>query len=168
MSSDRDSDAETGDNSETSSKPEVSSESYLRDTLNTHLGGILYAGSFAASKSSQKYVDPGLQINGVGSISLLLRVQDAKAIAKIGKQAPFGRGTAIVVDKSFRNTIELSVEQFQIRNPASSKEMTDIITLLGRDLGFPYSPLGMTAELYKMLLYEEGAFFKPHKEYHSP
>ena len=73
-----------------------------------------------------------------------------------------------IVDRSFRDNIELNPEHFQLCNAAWSEEMTHIITLLGRDLGFPEGPSGMKAELYKLLLYEEGALFKPHIEYQIP
>ena len=94
MSSDRDTETGNDDNCQSSSGIEVSSESCLQASLRSYLREIRYAGSFAASKSSQRTVDPGLQVNGVGAISLPLRIQDAKAIAKIGNQAPFGRGTS--------------------------------------------------------------------------
>ena len=115
-------------------------------------------------RASQQNVDPGLHINNVGNISLPLREEDAKLIMKAGRQAPFGRGSETIVDTSFRNTKQLDIDSFQLRNPAWTQYLQDIIKPLGVGLGFQDSPSGIKAELYKLLLYEEGAMFKPHKE----
>lgn len=40
-----------------------------------------------------------------------------------------------------------------------------VVRTAAEDLGVAGSPNSVPAELYKMLLYEEGALFKPHKEY---
>lgn len=162
-SSEADLESETGSSSVPSS-PGESPADMIKRKLRSCLSNVRYAGSFMASKSAEKVVDPGLHINKVGNISLPLRLQDAKAIMKLGTQAPFGRGSATIVDKSFRNTIELSPGQFELRNPAWPQEIVDIVTRLCKVLGFTDSPLGIKAELYKMLLYEKSAMFKPRKE----
>ena len=109
-------------------------------------------------------MDPGLHIEGVGPTSLPLRIHDADAIKRIGTQAPFGRGSETIVDTSFSNTIELDANHFELQNPAWSAELTAIVSELCRELGCDDSPRGIKAELYKMLLYEQGAMFKPHTE----
>ena len=109
-------------------------------------------------------MDPGLFVGGVGNISLPLTVDNAKAIMKISAQSPFGRGTKTVVDTSFRNTKELNPDKFQLRNSAWSAYLEDVISRLRPSLGLPDDSTGMTAILYKLLLYEKGAMFKPHRE----
>ena len=43
--------------------------------------------------------------------------------------------------------------------------LKDIVRTAAEDLGVAGGPDSVQAELYKMLLYEKGAMFKPHKEY---
>lgn len=115
-------------------------------------------------QATQLNVDPGLHIDNVGNISLPLQSSDAKKIMATSRQAPFGRGSRTIVDISFRNTKELDIDHFRLRNPAWEQYLQDIIKVLGAGLGFPESPAGIQAKLYKLLLYEKGAFFRPHKE----
>lgn len=136
----------------------------IKDQLRYCLADVKYVGSFTASQARQRNVDPGLHVNDVGSISLPLRSADAKGIMKAGSQAPFGRGSKTIVDMEFRNTKELDTSQFELRNPAWGQELRDIIAHLGPTLGFQEGTSDIKPELYKLLLYEEGAMFKAHKE----
>ena len=151
--------------STSASPPPELSPTRIRNQLAGCLSHVRYAGSFTSSRVSQLNVDPGLYINDIGSISLPLTLENAKAIMKAAHQAPFGRGSETIIDKSFRNTRELNVDCFQLRNPAWTQYLQDIVTPLGIALGFTDSPAGIETVLYKLLLYEEGAMFKPHKEF---
>ena len=96
-------------------------------------------------------------IDDIGDISLPLKGEDARAVMKAGGQTPFGRGSEIVVDTSFRNTKRLDVDCFELRNLAWTVHLETIIKRLGPGLGLPDAPPGIKAELYKMLsLYAEG------------
>lgn len=155
-----DSDAEASQTSSAGPDP----QSIIKNNLSYRLDNVRYAGSFAAAHSSQWIIDPGIHVDQVGDISLPLTIGDAKALMTVGIQAPFGRGSDTVVDKSFRNTVELNPERFQLRNTAWPVALQEYIRRLGRELGFPDSPSGIKAELHKLLLYEEGAMFKAHTE----
>lgn len=177
MEVDKDDDDELGMDSEESSPngrasisrsdstiPEELAPTFIRNELHRCLSSVKYVGSATASQTHQKNVDPGLHIDDVGNISLPLTERDAEAIMKIGSQAPFGTGSATIVDTSFRNTKELNPNQFQLRNPAWSEYLEEIITQLCVRLGFPNSPSGIRGELCKMLLYDTGAMFKAHED----
>lgn len=69
-----------------------------------------------------------------------------------------------MIDTSVRNTKELNPTQFELRNAAWAEYMIEIVAALGMELGYTQSPEGIEAQLYKLLLYEKGAMFKPHKE----
>ncbi|KAL8861907.1 MAG: hypothetical protein Q9178_001776 [Gyalolechia marmorata] len=142
-----------------------SSITNTREELRSCLAQVKYAGRFTASRTSQQNVDPGLYIDKIGSISLPLRVEDAERIIKSAKQAPFGRGSRTVVDKSFRNTKELDPNSFQLQNPAWTGFLADTIEELGAGLGYQDSPAAIRADLHKLLLYDQGAMFKAHREY---
>ncbi len=163
-SSEPDLESQSGSEASDESTPEDLYPAYVRNQLRYCLSNVRYAGSFTASRTCQRIVNPGIRVNDIGDITSPLTVQDAKAILKVGAQSPFGRGSATIIDKSFRNTVELNPDQFKLCNPAWSQEINRIVALLGEDLGFSDSPSGIRPNLYKMLLYEKDAMFKAHKE----
>ena len=60
---------------------------------------------------------PGLDVSGVGPVSLPLTQSSVNEIIKICEQAPFGKKEKTIVDKSVRNTWQLSPSHFQFTNP---------------------------------------------------
>ena len=136
----------------------------IRDQLRSCLSAVKYVGSFAAYQKCLKAVDPGLHVSGIGDISLPISSANAKAIILAGSQAPFGRVTKTIIDTNFRNTKELSPDKFHLRNPAWEQELQEIVSHLGSGLGFHDACSSITAILYKLLIYDEGAMFKAHKE----
>ncbi|KAL8909958.1 MAG: hypothetical protein Q9171_004724 [Xanthocarpia ochracea] len=148
----------------TSSAQDQSWITNTREELRSCLAQVKYVGRFTAFRTSQQNVDPGLYIDKIGSISLPLRVEDAERIVKSAKQAPFGRGSRTVVDKSFRNTKELDPNSFQLQNPAWTGFLADTIEELGAALGYQDSPAAVRADLHKLLLYDQGAMFKAHRD----
>lgn len=118
-------------------------------------------GSFAAFHTYQSYVNPGLDIEGFGPVGLPLTPTDAESIARFCKQSPFGKGDKTLVDTSVRRSWELDTTQFQCRNPAWKSYLAELEKKAKDDLGVAW---GGRADGYKLLLYEEGAFFKAHKD----
>lgn len=155
------------------SDPDVS----LRDSLLNLKAGFLDAldsiqssGMFAAFEQLDGFVDPEIFVPGIGSIPLPLQEQTARSLIQTCHQAPFGKGEQTVYDTSVRNTWELDANQFELRNPAWAKYIKQITRSALKELGFDEDDIfGIRAELYKLLLYEKGAMFKPHKEhvYHT-
>jgi hypothetical protein len=130
------------------------------------LESIESSGTFAAFQQLDGFVDPQVFVPGVGKIQLPLQKQTARSLIEACHQAPFGKGEKTVVDVSVRNTWELNASQFELRNPSWPKYLHTITQSALQELGFDEDAmLGVRAEPYKMLLYEEGAMFKPHKEY---
>ncbi|KAI1462399.1 hypothetical protein F4805DRAFT_474356 [Annulohypoxylon moriforme] len=131
----------------------------LKLRLLTCLDGIQTTGNVAASKHYESFVNPGLMV-GDTLIPLPLVPRDAETIKNASRQAPFGRGDETVVDTSVRNTWELDHTQFKLTNPDWKAYILSLMTDAGKSLAIPQ----MRAEPYKLLLYEEGSFFKPHKD----
>jgi hypothetical protein len=120
------------------------------------------ARSFATFAIYPRAANPGITIAGIGKVGLPLSERDAQAIIKISHRAPFGKGSHTIVDTTVRKTWELNVGQFKLENPSWQRTLQEIV-------GDVKTKLGVRSEIealpYKMLLYEEGAMFKPHKEY---
>jgi predicted 2-oxoglutarate/Fe(II)-dependent dioxygenase YbiX len=106
---------------------------------------------------------PGLVVDGVGPIGLPLSEALAHAVAARCEQAPFGRGSETLVDTTVRNTKQLPPEAFQIQNPQWDEYVNKLVANVSHDFGVQEN-LKVEAQLYKMLLYEKGSFFKMHRD----
>ena len=133
----------------------------FKDQFKWCLDDVQHEGTFSAFRHHTQFPNPGLHVQGLGIVGLPLSDRDAKAIAALCRKSPFGRGDETVVDETVRKTWELDASQVSCRNPAwipFEKTLADqVIT----DIGVQVTAL---AQPYKLLLYEEGAFFKPHRD----
>lgn len=71
-------------------------------------------------------VQPGLEVEGVGRISLPLTDEKALELKATCSLAPFGRGTETVVDTAVRNTFQLTPQQFRLTNPSEPGHVASI------------------------------------------
>jgi hypothetical protein len=133
----------------------------FRAGLQECLDNIQHGGSFSSFHTFESYVNPGLDISDYGSVGLPLAVRDAESITRICKQSPFGKGSQTVIDTTVRKTWELDGSQFQCLNPAWTSYLNSLVKQAIEDLGVQVK---VYAEQYKLLLYEQGAFFKTHKD----
>ncbi|KAK8078931.1 2og-fe oxygenase protein [Apiospora phragmitis] len=107
------------------------------------INAIQLFGDVAWSKHCPHLMLPGLEAGGTLIPLPLVTPRDAEVIRKACHQAPFGRGEETVIDESVRKTWEVGREGFSFSNP---------------------QPDGARADPYKLLLYDPGSFFKPHKD----
>lgn len=136
-------------------------DSEFKERLRDCLGKVASAGSFATYHHAPLFPNPGLYIKEFGLFALPLRDDDAKAIAKLSTLAPFGMKDKTIVDTAVRNTWELNASEFEFQNPAWKSFFDDLVRQAIVGLGVRVT---VRAESYKLLLYEEGAFFKAHKD----
>ena len=57
-------------------------------------------------------VDPGMEVEGLGTITLPLKPKTAKELVASCQLAPYGKGNQTLVDKNVRNTFELDPKKF--------------------------------------------------------
>jgi hypothetical protein len=105
---------------------------------------------------------PGLEVDGLGALSLPLSKTQARKLIKQCRQAPYGKGTETLVDTDVRRTWELDPDRFQLTNPKWEELIEKIVANVQRELGLEDRKL--TAHLYKLLVYEKGGFFLPHRD----
>lgn len=139
--------------------------SVIKHELLAHYSAQTSSATFATSGACPDAVNPCLSVTGIGTVGLPLSDRDAKAIIGASRQAPYGKGTETFVDTSVRKTWEIDADAFQVRNAAWPKFLEGILKKVSHDLGIIGGSAAIEARPYKMLLYEEGAMFKPHKEY---
>ena len=105
---------------------------------------------------------PGLEVDGLGAVRLPLGTAQARKLIKLCRQAPYGKGTETVVDTNVRRVWELDPGQFQLTNPKWDDLVASILQDVQRALGLEDRKLA--AHLYKLLVYEKGSFFLPHRD----
>src|SRR5271165_6219587 len=106
-------------------------------------------------------VDPGLDVDGLGLIRFPLKQAKAKELVAHCQVAPYGKGTQTLVDRKVRNTFDLDPRKFRLSQEWNSA-VAGAAELAARQLGLPAEQV--EARLYKLLVYEKGGFFLPHRD----
>ena len=106
-------------------------------------------------------VDPGLDVEGMGRIKFPLSRAAAKALVACCRVAPYGKGSRTLVDTKVRKTFELDPAEFRLSD-AWNSAVADATRTVAEQLGLPDQQL--EARLYKLLVYEPGGFFLPHRD----
>jgi hypothetical protein len=104
---------------------------------------------------------PGLYVKGVGSIGAPVTEADAKRLIAKATQAPYGRGEETIVDTDVRRVWQIEPAQFSLRNAAWNAHLEEIVAAVKQDFGIHRK---VTPHLYKLLIYEKGSFFAPHRD----
>ncbi|QDS73371.1 hypothetical protein FKW77_007200 [Venturia effusa] len=138
--------------------------SELKDRLYACLSEVKSEGSFSSYQHASMFPNPGLYIKKLARVvPLPLSDHDAREIAANSALAPFGKKDETVVDTTVRNTWEINASEFEFRNPAWQPFFKQITDKAVKQLGVDSDAI-VEAQSYKLLLYEEGAFFKAHKD----
>lgn len=125
------------------------------------LAEIKGAGSYATS-GLQPFIFPGLMVAGFGTISFPILPDQAKQLIKVAKQAPFGKGKKTILDKNVRSGWEIDGKKVTFGNPDWESLLMKVLEIVKRDLGI--EDRTVSAKMYKLLIYEKGDFFLPHKD----
>lgn len=110
--------------------------------------------------------NPVIEITSAGIVGLALSSCGADAVRKASHTAPFGRGEETLVDETIRKTWEISATNISTRNPQWNQWIQgSMLPMCMEKMAIPlaYRPY-IRAEMYKLLLYEEGAHFRPHRD----
>ncbi|OGM50443.1 hypothetical protein ABOM_000897 [Aspergillus bombycis] len=136
----------------------------IKKGLNLALDDIRSPGSFMAGANIHTAVNPGLHIPDVGNIGLPISAEHAKAIIQSCHPSPYGKGTETLVDESVRKSWQPDASQFTLQNPIWQHQVEMFMDKAVTGLGLAANWPEVKAELYKLLIYQEGAFFLPHRE----
>lgn len=104
---------------------------------------------------------PGLEVEGAGSIGLPVSAEDARRLIMAADQAPYGRGTETIVDTDVRRVWQLEPSGFSLRNPGWQTHVDEIVQAVAQRFAITGD---VRSELYKLLVYEAGSFFAPHRD----
>jgi len=133
----------------------------LKTSILNCLQNLKGSGKFAAVHTTD-FELPGLVVDEVGEIAFPLTEQQAQALIKAAHQAPFGKGSKTVLDTNVRSAWEINAGKLRFSNPKWATFLEKTVQKVKEELGL--ADYTIEANLYKLLLYENGDFFLPHKD----
>jgi hypothetical protein len=119
-------------------------------------------GDFQVSGKHESPV-PLLSVEGVGQLSFPVPASQARdLIAAAAERAPYGRGDQTLVDESVRKVWQIAPEKISLEGKGWASRFEELVVRVAEGLGLP--PKEVSAEFYKLLIYDEGGFFQAHRD----
>lgn len=133
----------------------------LKENILNCLKDVKGSGKFLSSQTTE-FQFPGLEVDGVGEIAYPVNAAQAKALIQAAHKAPFGKGRETIVDNNVRSAWEIDAAKLTFNGSRWAGLVDKIVSNIKPDLGL--EDYTISAHLYKMLIYETGDFFLPHKD----
>ena len=124
------------------------------------LGKVRRPGDFFAAGTTE-LLAPLLEVEGAGPVALPLLPIQARELIGVAEPAPYGRGEQTVIDPAVRRCWQIGPDRVRIRGRHWARTLETILARVAEGLGVD-API--TAEFYKLLLYDEGSFFIGHRD----
>ena len=105
---------------------------------------------------------PRLEVEGAGMVSFPVPEAQARALIEAAERAPYGKGAETLVDASVRDCWQIDAERVRLGGEAWPGTFARILEAAAAGLGC--SSERLDARLYKLLVYEPGGFFLPHRD----
>ncbi|HRI28818.1 MAG TPA: hypothetical protein PK715_12235, partial [Chitinophagales bacterium] len=134
----------------------LSEEALLQELLS-----IEGNGSFTTT-GVKNFVQPGLYITDIGDVGLPLSKAQAQELIAYAKQAPYGKGLQTLTNTTVRSTWEIDAKKVAFQNEAWKPLLKEVIKEVKNGLGLNNTKI--KPKLYKLLIYQTGDFFLPHKD----
>lgn len=116
-------------------------------------------GAFFAS-GSRICPMPGLEVDGVGPIAMPVLPYQGEQLVAAAEAAPYGRGADTLVDETVRRTWQIDTARIRVTDAVWASTLAAIVGDVAEQLGAG----DVRADLYKMLVYDSGSFFVPHRD----
>ena len=134
--------------------------SSIAEQLAELLSSVRRPGDFYASGTVELHA-PRLQVDGVGRVALPLLPMQAEQLVAAAEQAPYGRGADTLIDTQVRRTWQIGADRLRIEGKHWTRTLDGIVSRVADGLGVA-EPIA--AELYKLLVYDQGSFFVSHRD----
>jgi len=134
--------------------------SALTTELAEILRTVLRPDDFYATGTTDVYA-PGLEVEGVGVIALPFLPSQAAQLIAMADRAPYGHGEDTVVDTEVRRVWQIRADQIRLQGRHWGRSLAAIVARAADGLGVS-GPV--EAELYKLLVYDQGSFFVSHRD----
>jgi len=129
--------------------------------LETVLSGVRQPGDFFVCGAMELPM-PRVEIEGAGTLSFPVPDPQIAAIVKRAERAPYGKGESTIVDASVRKVWQISAGHVRIGGKSWNVNFENILSKVKTGLGC--NDAIVTAELYKLLVYDRGGFFLAHRD----
>ena len=105
---------------------------------------------------------PRLEVDSVGTVAFPVQTAQVRALIQAAERAPYGRGPETVLDTSVRDCWQIDAGHIRLGGGGWKESFRSILQRVADGLGCPSDRL--EARLYKLLIYEPGGFFAPHRD----
>ncbi len=119
------------------------------------------SGKFVSS-GTVSFLFPQLELKGLGELSYPVNNIQANALIQLAQKAPYGKGGKTLLDNSVRSVWEIDVNNLHFTGNKWGIFLESLLSEIKPQLGI--EDYVISAHLYKMLIYEKGGFFLPHKD----
>lgn len=136
---------------------------YNRDLrgLEDLLSAVRRPGDFFVEASFEVPM-PRLEVDGVGALSFPVPETQIRQVIAHASRAPYGRGEKTILDESVRRVWQLPPTAVRLGGKSWGKTFAQILARVAEGLGCADTPI--SAELYKLLVYDKGGFFAAHRD----
>lgn len=131
------------------------------ESLEKMLSEVRRSGDFFAHGSVEVPM-PKLEVQGVGLISFPVPETQIRQLIERAERAPYGRGEETILDASVRKVWQLSSAIVRVGGKSWADSFRGILDRVAAGLGCEQG--SVSAELYKLLVYDQGSFFKAHRD----
>ena len=132
------------------------------DSLVEVLSGVRRPGDFYAMGVAETPM-PSLAIEGVGVISFPVPQDQAREmIAQAAERAPYGKGEKTLVDETVRKVWQIAPGKIKLGGKAWTTHFDQMVSRMVAGLGCEGA--AVSAEFYKLLIYDTGGFFVAHRD----
>ena len=125
------------------------------------LSGVERAGDFFVS-GAMEIPMPRVEVEGMGVLSFPVPPTQIAALIHRATRAPYGRGEQTLLDGSVRRVWQLPPDKVRLGGKSWAATFDDILQQVVAGLGCEGMPV--SAELYKLLVYDTGGFFLAHRD----
>lgn len=105
---------------------------------------------------------PRVEVDSVGVLSFPVPGEQIERIIQRAQRAPYGRGEKTIVDTSVRKVWQVGPDKVRLGGKSWPSTLEAILATVRTGLGCGDEPV--EARLYKLLVYDEGGFFKAHRD----
>lgn len=125
------------------------------------LTGFQRAGSFFTSGEMECPM-PRIELDDAGPLSFPVPDEQVARLIEAAERAPYGRGEETVLDTSVRKVWQIAPSAVEISGKSWKATFDSIFHDVLHGLGCEAGDADV--ELYKLLIYDEGGFFRPHRD----
>ena len=129
--------------------------------LEAVLSGVKQPGDFFVCGAIEIAM-PRVEVDGAGTLSFPVPDAQIDALVRLAQRAPYGRGEETIVDTSIRNVWQIAPGKVKVGGKSWAANFENILSKVKAGLGC--GDAIVSAELYKLLVYDRGGFFLSHRD----